>query len=428
MQLRSALTTSLRVLRGPLAGERAGADLALAFGGHLAFKLASYVVILLLARHLPREALGIFLFTTSLAMLFALVAELGTTTYLMRAVAERPEQALECCGQVLSLRLAMAAAYATGLNGFVALTRPEIQLAALLASAHIFLEQLYQSFGALFFGLRRVSYNAAAGVSAKLLLVVAIVVVVSLGGTLEAALIAHILSDLALLSVAVWLVRTRLGRLRLGWSPSAFAQLLRGSLPFLLVAVLTMIHSSLGMLLLGLFSTYAVVAAYGVGARLLEATRFLVRPVMQVFLPRCVRLAAAGNWAELGMLLPRMLLLAAAMGGAITVGMLLAADVIVALVFGPGYADAVAPLRLLFLSVPAIYVGAVGSLFASAIGIERRVVVVLLWGTGAHVLLAWPAILFAGATGAAAMLTTAEAVMAAGLAWLCVSEVRRRQG
>lgn len=423
-----ALLAPFRRLSGAAAGRKAAADLALAFGAHLAFKAASYVVILVLARHLPREAMGAFFFTTSLATLFALVAELGTSTYLLRAAARCPAEALDACGSVLALRLALAGVYAAAINGFIALTRPEIQLVGLLVSAHVFLEQLYQSLGALFFGLRRVSYNAASGISAKLLLVALVVLVVSLGGSLHAALVAHIISDLVLLAVAIWLVQTRIGQLRLRWSLAAFAQILRGSLPFLLTAVLMLIHTSLGLLLLGLLSTYVVVAAYGAGARLLEATRFLVRPVVQVFLPRCAGLAAEGRWGDLGRLLPLMLLAAAGLGLAIALGVALGAELVISLVFGPGYADAAAVLRVLFLSAPAIYVGTVGTLFANAIGSERRAALVLLVGTVAHVLLAGPAIIVAGPLGAAAVAAACETAMAGGLTLLCLAEVSRRRG
>lgn len=424
--LLTTLRTCYRRCMSLWARHQVKADLVLAFAAHLSFKLAGYVVLVLLARHLDKNELGQLFFVTSLAMLFVLLTELGTNTYLLREVASQPTEGLARCGEVLSLRLALAGVYLLAFNGFLALAYPDLWLVGLLVAPTILLEQLYLSFGGLFFGLRRALYNAISGVVAKLLLVGLLLMVVSSGGDLWAVLLCSLLSSIALIAIAVFLVLRYIGPLRLSWQPAAFRRLLRAAFPFLLTSVLTMLHWNIDLLLLGVFSSYATVAAYGAGFKLLEATRFLTRPVIQIFLPFCTELAMRRDWLALRGLLRTMLCTTGIVGGMIALAVGVAAEPIMLLVFGQRYADSSAVLRVLFLGVPALYVGTASLLLANALGLEAAAARIMLVGVISHVLLATGAILAWGVLGAAWATTLVEGIIAVAATTLIVWKLRER--
>src|SRR5262245_54436841 len=114
-------------------------DLLLAFSAHIFIKFVSYVVLAIMSRYLEKGEMGEFFVAAALGTFFVQITELGTNTYLMRAVAERPEQALQRCSEVVSLRLYLCGVYLILFNGFVALVKPDLLGTALLTSLYLFL-------------------------------------------------------------------------------------------------------------------------------------------------------------------------------------------------------------------------------------------------------------------------------------------------
>ncbi|HVG00199.1 MAG TPA: oligosaccharide flippase family protein [Chloroflexia bacterium] len=406
---------------------KVGRDLRLTFFSHFFLKFVGYLVLVVLARYVEKGQVGEFFFALSLASLFVLCTELGTGNHLMRAVACEPGEAPEEFSRVLSLRLALAAPYFLALNGLVVLVRPEMALTAALVSIYVFLDQLYGSFASLFLGLGRADYSVAARVGSGLLLISSVFVAANLGWGLWPILGCYILSSAVLVGSAVWLVRGKIGPLRLRWDPLDFTRLAASSLPFFAATALVMVHANADAVSLGLLQPYAVVAAYAVGFKLLDVLRYMTRPVTAILYPLCSRMSHQGDWAGIEALLKRLLLAGLALGAIVSAGAIFTADFVVATVLGNKYQETPGLVKVLFLSVAPLYAGTLSTMFANSLHLERRVARVMLPAVAANVALSVAGVVVAGAMGAAWTTVLAESIIAAAVTLLVLKALRSRR-
>ncbi len=400
-------------------------DLLLATSSHFFYKVIGYLVLMILTRYLAKDQMGEFFFAATLASFFVLVTELGMNQYLIREVAGKPQKALQYFSEVISLRLPLLVFYLIVLNGAIFFFKPDLVTIMLLTSVYVLLEEFYRGFGALYLGLKRVTYHVIVTVSTKFLLVGLIFAVVTLKGNLNTILACYILASAILVGFAIYLVWRKIGRFRLAWNSDTSRRILRISLPFFALTVLGLIHFKVDTLMLGFIQSYAAVATYEAGFKLLEVSRFIIRPVVMIFFPLCSEMAVRQNWAEIQALLRKMLLVTGILGAGITLVVLLTAGFIIPIVFGPKYNDSIPVLRVLYLSVPAVYMGMVTTFLANAIHLEKKVVGIMLIGVMVNLGLNSIAIPVWGVLGAAWTTVISETILTVWLIKLNWEELRR---
>ena len=393
-------------------------DLVLATGTHFFSKLVGYIIITILVRYLTKDEMGAFFFAASLATIFALISTLGTDQYLIREVSEKPDSALTYLSQVISLRLLLQVILLLILNGFVLLTKPDIILTVFLTSIYVFLEDLYYSFGSFFLGLRQVIYRAVTSISAKLLLAVLILLVVSFDASLPVILLCYILAAIFLILFSLFLVWIKNGALRLSWNRDIMLGIVRVSLPFFVLSFLAMAQLNIDTLMLGYMKSYSVVATYTAGIKFLEASQFIIRPIPMVFFPITAGLVVHQNWVQAKSLFKKLLLLTGSFGLLVSIGVLLTANPIIMFVFGPDYYETVGVVRVLFLGAPFLYTGLVCMFYANALHIEKKAVWIMLIGVMVNIVLSAVAISWIGAIGAAWATVVSQAFITISLLFL----------
>lgn len=334
-------------------------------------KLAGYVVLAILARHLEVSSLGELFFAATLCMFAGLATELGTNVHLVRRVAPQPERAAEHLAQVISLRLPLFALVLAALNGIGRLAAPELAPTLLLTSVYTMLQELSWCFAACLVGLRRVVERVAVGLVGPLLLVLLVPAVLRAGGGLHAVLAGYVAAHAVGLAIAFAVVRRRAGPLPLAWRPAEAAEVLRASLPLFALGLLGLAHFKADSLLLGLLRSYEAVAEYEIPYKVFEVSRMLIRPFSIVFFPVLAGLAARGGWDEFASSGRRLLGGVGALGLVAAGAVFVVAEPLLALLFGPGYAASAPVLRVLFLSAPALFVVHLGSFVAAALHRER---------------------------------------------------------
>lgn len=403
-------------------------DLVLAFGAQGAFKVAGYVILALLARHLPREAFGEFLYIMALATLLVLLTDLGTSNHLVRATARDRGRAGTAYAEVMRVRIPLAVLFVGAMAAFVALTRPSLVWAAVGVAAFVAFKDLYRSSSSVLYGLRRVA--VAQGLyGAGLLLAIALIVLALRGdATLGEVVLAYLGWGVALFFAGLLVIRSRVGPIP--WrGTSRFGRAVRLSLPLFAVDVLVLVHFKVDTVMLGLLRPMTDVAAYEAGAKLLEASQFLVRPLTLIFFPILAALAHDdGPRERLRQLIPRVLALAITLGAVLAAGVALLAPWIIPLVFGPGFESSVPLLRILFLSVPALYVAVVATFSGNALHIERSSALVLLGAVALNLGLNAVVIPRFGPTGAAWSTVASQTLLAIVLARVVWREVVRVTG
>lgn len=402
------------------------ADLAFATAMELVQKLAGYAVLAILARHIDKTGMGQLFFALTLASLTAAATELGTSRYLVREIAISPKASLRRLGEVLALRVPLILAAFLVLNVGVAIFRPDLLAVVSLAAAAGLFGDLYYAFGAFFIGRREVGLRLATGLSGPLVLVALVAAVVARGATLTEVLACYLVASLVPVGASVLLVMRRVGSIPLADTYRGAWAAARASLPFFFLTTLGALHFKVDTLLLFALASPAAVATYEAGYKLFEVSRLLVRPTATVIYPLAAALAARGDWKGFSRVVRRLVAVWGALGVAISIAVIAAADPAVTLVWGDHYADTVPLLRILYLAVPSLYLAFVATFLAGALNIEGAAAKVLGLCLAANVGLNLLTIPRWGPIAAAWSTVATQMLAAAWLLWLVHRRVRSR--
>jgi O-antigen/teichoic acid export membrane protein len=135
-------------------------------------------------------------------------------------------------------------------------------------------------------------------------------------------------------------------------------------------------------------------------------------------------MAGQKQWEEIQRLFKKMLFRLGAIGSLLMIVVGLTAGVIIPAVFGPKYDDSILVLRILFFSVPFLYIGMTSALVAKSIFLEKRTIKIMLACVIANILLNSLAIPLWGAVGAAWTTVVTQALLAVWVVKLNITELR----
>jgi len=381
-------------------------------------KLAGYAVLAVLTRTLLPVEMGRMFLAATISGIAATVISFGSEHHLVRAVAAEPHRALTNLGEVLSMRLQnMLPVYAV-VNLVFWFLQPELGPVLLLVTAYDFLEELWYAFSAFFTGQKRLLYRLAIGAVLKILTVFAVSIVAFVTRSLAPVLLTYMVLDAGLVAVTYLIVRRDFGPLLIGFDWKRSVALMRASLPFFLFNILTIIHLRLDTLMIGFMLGVVPVAYYDLGMKLLEVARFLVRPLHSVFYPIFTQLAARRRRNVLRRRALQLILGAFMLGLAIAVAMQFLADSVIVLLFGPDYAASAAPTKVLFLSLPLVYLHFVLTTLANSLRLERQSVWLLAVSAALNLGLNLVVLPRYGILGAAWATLASQAVLATSMVWL----------
>lgn len=396
-------------------------DLAIGFGSQVAYKALGYVVLALLARQLTQQDYGKLMFTLSLCSVFVLLTDLGASQNLIRMVAASPRGARRRTSEMLAARLPLMAVYLVAINAWVLMTKPELAPMTVAISFFAMCRDLHKSLASLLLGLRRITDTVISFGSHLLLLAGGVSLGVLWQQSLPWMVGCYVTSGATLLVISVSLARARVGPLRLRCRPHIMRRVFGQSIFLFGLSVMTIVHFSADTLMLGYLKPYAEVARYEAAAKLLEASQFIVRPITMILFPLCTELAAACEWRRLQQLLGRMLVGTTLVGMAACAGVALLAGWIIRIVYTQAYDDSVVILRVLYLSVPGLYVATVCTFLAASMHAEKRALLALVSGVVMNVALNTWAIPRWGASGAAWVTVASQTAIAV---WLAVAAIR----
>lgn len=348
------------------------ANILWAFALQTIEKIAGYLVLVVLTRTLLKEELGLMFLASTISELCATLLTFGTDSYLVRSIATDRPQALSYLSRVLSTRLVNALLMFAGLNLGFMLFAPRLGRVLLLVSAFDFLEEIYFSFSAFFAGQRRLLFRLIVSGGFEFLTLAGVSLVAIYTHSLFPVLWTYFLIDLALLVVVFWVVRRFFGIVRFQWSLQDSLSLMRVSASFFVLNFLTLVHMRFDTVLVGLFLDLRQVANYELGIKFVEVTRFIVRPVNTVFLPVFSEYAARDQWPKLRLRFVQLMILTFGAGLALFIGMQAFGSGLIVWLFGASYLESVAPTKILFLSVPFMYVSFLATVLATSMHLEKQ--------------------------------------------------------
>ena len=421
----------MTTLEAPLAGEQrtVAANVVYRAFSVAVEKGCRLALIVIAAPILGPTSFGAYQFALTLTALFAMVADVGVSTWTIRGLARDRGRSREIAAIGFRVRglgvlpFLLAAALAAILSG-PGESRVLIVLLGVAAVANMFADYA----GAIFRGLERLRDEAILNTGRAVLVTAAGLVglvVLRASGRSAIGLAAGMAAG-SLVSAAYgrWLVFSRtdaLGgdRSRLG-GIAAIRQALAESAPIWVATLLGLLYFKIDVLILRAIAGDAELGAYSAAYKVFEAAAILPTVVMAAGLPPLARAhrdpARRRHWERL---LAAVLL---AMGGLVAAVAYGARRPIVALLFGTDFVAAIPSLGILAAAIPLSFLNAGLLQFLVARGLERRNVVltgvVLMINVGVN-LVAIPRL---GGSGAAWATVVTEAAVALG----CLLALRRR--
>ncbi len=334
------------------------AKLGLSLVGTWAIGLAVRVY---LPRHLGPEAFGGFQFADAFTTALLVAAVLGVDTYTRKEVATRREHASDFFGGTFLMRLALSAVLlAAGTAALHAAGKDDqvLRLVVVLGAAQV-LAGLSAIYAAMLQAVGRVNGLSVWNVASKVAWGVGIAAALAAGWGVTGAAAAVLASEALKCAALAVLTRRHVG-LRFRVDLRASAAVVRASLPFFTANVATMLYGKVDVTIMSFLAGDTEVGWYGAAATVAGMSMLLSPLIGWVLLPLTSR-AAARSEAELMLVTRRAT--ETILSVAIPTSLLLyvAAEPVVALMFGPAYGPAVLSLRLLAPTFVLSYVAMVSA-------------------------------------------------------------------
>ncbi len=320
-------------------------------------QLASYAIPLLtlpvLARALEPTAFGQVVLAQALLFLLAFVLDFGfgqsAARDLARAGAD-PAARREIVAGVHGAKLLLLAG-ATVLVAAALLALPALREAPELV-ALTWLAGTLQGLWPMWFFLGTEEVRAAAVVDVAARLVAAVLIVLLVRDPGDGWVVLALWAGASLVSTGVLTVRMARRVAFARPTRDGTRAALRGGAALFLARAAVQLYTTTNVLLLGLLVSAAQVAQFGAAERVVRAGTRLVGPLTAAAFPRASRLVAAGDLGR-ARRLARASVLVLGAGCAVAAAVVaLAADLVVAVLLGPGYEEAGPVLRVLALVLP----------------------------------------------------------------------------
>lgn len=312
-----------------------------------------------IARTLGPTGFATFNIGLAFALMFAPLTNMGLRALTVRHLAQHREGATTYLGTVLALRLLLAI-FAFGMVMLAAPLGSDSQATRDVAFVAAFILMLNTVVGVLsdgFHAREDMGKPARAAMAGGLVLTVASVVAVAMGGGPTALALTYLLGP-AINAIILWHFAGALGvRPKLTWNPPEFRRLLTEALPFFGQGLLESFSGRLDLFLLARTLGEQNLGGYTAATSLLGRAAIVVDGSATALLPSLARLRAR-NPEQATPLMRTMLLWLLAISLPLAVGVAIAAPEIMDLIYGSKYLDG-APVLAIAIFVLPLTAGAV---------------------------------------------------------------------
>ena len=335
--------------------QRVATNTALRATSEIVGKVFSLVLFAYVARALGPGTLGDYAFAVAVIAIVASCTGLGLDRMALRDIARDKEVVDDLFWNFTGLKLLPGLPGVTiALAGVVLLDySPQVQKLLLVLGGAMMVDRVVHSALQVFQAHERMEYLLYSVVPNRMLTSVFGISALALGGGIVEVAIASLTASVCSLLIAYGLMLSRFARPRLAVAPRSWPALARRSLPFGLQEAIGQVAFRVDTVLLSLLTVSAVVGSYNAAYRIFEATLFVAWSVGNSVLPMYSYLKRHGE-PSLDAVFEGSLKFMAVVMVPISTVLLVCADAIVLLIFGPEYASTASVLRWLALT-PLVY-------------------------------------------------------------------------
>lgn len=348
-------------------------QLSIATVGYGVEKLISLLVVTVLIHSVDKALMGRFFVAIGVCSVAAMVVELGSANYLVRATAQDKTRAAAWLGGVLKIRLPLMAMALLTINAAVAVAAPHLSWIYLFTSLYVLFENLYYAFGSTLTGLGAIGVRVGTGLIGPLCLLALVPAAAWLGWSLQQIVVIYAAAMMLMAAVGLAVVVRRVGWPRLFHDTPPASDILAQCSWLFAVDLTVLIHSRVDEWMLASLRSFGEVAGFAAAYKLVEVSRSAIRPVTLVLFPHFATAVKANAWAQLRVDSARTLAGTALFSVLVAVFVYLIAPWIVPMLFGREYPESVAITRVLFIATPALFVGFVATTICMSMRLEKLV-------------------------------------------------------
>jgi O-antigen/teichoic acid export membrane protein len=382
-----------------------------------ATRLASLVLVIVMARVLGPAEFGKFTFAYALATMLGVVLEFGVSPVLTRGIARDPAATAAQWAAAATLKLGLL-----GLAGPVFLALPllarrpwDTTAAVWLLGLALALQSFVENGVSVFTGVQRLDHELRVRLVEKSVLVVAGFAALGLGGGLLGVAFAFVLAAAVSLGLTTWLIHRRLARLDGWWEARGVWALARDLAPVAQALLLAFATSRLAPVAVALLAGDVAAGHFGAAFRVYDVMSIVPVTLIAAVYPELARTpAAAPRFRALTtQAVEALLLVAWPVALALGVG----APWLIGWIYGPGYLPAAPALAFLGAAVGCAMVQHFCGVVFLALDQPRRLRMVAGLAFATSVVVTPGLVLAGGAVGAAAAVLVVELVGLAATLW-----------
>jgi len=388
----------------------------LVVGARALAKLAVFIVVVLLWRHLGADNYGRFAAMIVYVTLVGVVADLGLQTVFIRDASRDRTAFTRYLANLLSARLLLSLVALVILAVALRLLSPTLFPYTLAAFALLLTTSYSSLLRAVFYIRGRLGYEAIAIVAESIVLLALTIVAINRGATWDGFLWVYTISYLFTCLFAFAVLRWRWHeRVAVRLEPVFVRRLLTAGLPLALGFTVTTVYAQLDIVLLQLFKTFQMVGWYSAANKYIDAVAWIPQSAMGVIFP-ALSLLGASDRRRLAFAYEKSFKMLALLGLPLAVGLGVLAGPIVH--FTRGFEQSIPALRILAPSVVLLFVNNAFIYTLTAINRQLDFTRLALFTLAVNVVLNLALIPPFGYLGAAAASTVTEIALFAGGWWL----------
>ena len=332
------MSSTRRLVASNTAVQVAGRGLMLAIG------LASIAVI---TRYLGPDDYGRYTLALTYMQLFAVLADVGLFTIVVRDISRDPSRTEELVGNTLTLRLVLSAvviAVAAAISLLLPYD-PDVRVAILLAGLPLLFGMLNSTFVTVLQSRLRMGRAVVGDVLGRAVALGAVALVAALDLGFYAVMGAAAAGALAT-AITTMLLTRPLARVRFRAEPAVWRGLLRTALPLGLALAVNELYFRADTLIISLYEPYEQVGLYTLAYRMLELTLVFGTVFLTTTFPLLSQ-AVANDEARARRTIQLSTDVFVVLGAPLVAGGLAVAPEVVELAAGEEFGDAATPLRIL---------------------------------------------------------------------------------
>jgi O-antigen/teichoic acid export membrane protein len=327
-------------------------------------KIISLAYFTMYARELGPNDLGQYYFAISVTSIFAIFIDFGLSNILTREIAKHPEKSSDLLGNILTVKLVLAAITFvflilwTRFWGYSEITRDLIFISAIA----MVLDNITSIFYAIARGFHNLKFESIASVIFQLIVLIISVIIINLDLDIRWLMFSLVSASLFNLMYSAIIVYKRFKlRVHFTWDRVLIRQILWLALPFALYGIFQRFYTFFDSILLFKFAGDRAVGLYQIPFKIIVAIQFLPMAFTASLYP-----AMSAYWQhnrqQLSITFERAITYSLILGLPIMIGTIALADQIV-LLFKEGYGEAVLPLQISMIAVPFMFLSfPIGSL------------------------------------------------------------------